>query len=513
MERQFQGACAIGAPSVGMGRSMRVLLRLRPNYRLEGGDDADMALGLREALGRSDISIDIATRATQPLRNYDLVHCVELGCPHEAYQTAMNALAWDRPFVLTPLYWDHAELSRVQDTHWGRSPRPKHLVQVGWEEQLATLEHTDVMLPSGQTERLGICREFGVDPDCVIVPASVPADVMTAKEVPSLRERYGGRDFVLSVGRIEDRKNQWTLIRACEQLSLPLVLVGSASMDQLRYLADCKRGAGPNTYFVSGLERGDLLTHYATAKVHAMASWFELPGLSTLEAAAAGANVVSTNRGTAEDHLGELAWYCDPADVRSVTDAVRAAYEAPRRARQQVIDRVAPGWAKSAEAVVHAYELACGRPKRPPSPRVLAMLLLTKEHAREHELKRERYRELIQQIVEVASTTVPRDATTIVVSKGDEELLKLNGRRAWHFPQTEGGMYAGHYPADSGAAIAHLEALRAKGGDFLLFPNTAFWWLDHYQELREHLDACYRCIWSSDRCIVYQLSAVRRGGH
>ncbi len=246
---------------------MRVLLRLPSNYKQACGSDADMAIALREAVGRNDISIDISTRATQPLRNYDLVHCVSLGCPHEAYQTAMNALAWDRPFVLTPFYWDNAELSRVQDMYWRRPPHPKHLIQEWWEEQLATLEHTDIMLPTGNAERLSICREFGVNPECVIVPASVPTDVMTAQEDPALRERYGGRDFVLSVGRIEDCKNQLTLIRACERLRLPLVVVGSASIDQFKYFEDCKQAAGPNTFFAPWLERGDLLTHYATAKV------------------------------------------------------------------------------------------------------------------------------------------------------------------------------------------------------------------------------------------------------
>ncbi len=134
------------------------------------------------------------------------------------------------------------------------------------------------------------------------------------------------------------------------------------------------------------------------------------------------------------------------------------------------------------------------------------MLLLTKEHAREHELKLKSYQELIHQIREVVSTTLPRDATAIVVSKGDNELLKLNDRQAWHFPQTEGGVYAGYYPADSAAAITHLEALRAKGGNFFLLPNTAFWWLDYYQDFRKHLDAYYQRIWSDERCTIYQLS-------
>ena len=82
-------------------------------------------------------------------------------------------------------------------------------------------------------------------------------------------------------------------------------------------------------------------------------------------------------------------------------------------------------------------------------------------------------RELIQRIREVVDTTLPSNAKVIVVSRGDSDLLNLGGRQAWHFPQTEDGVYAGYYPADCTEAIAHLEVLRAKGGNFLFFPSPA----------------------------------------
>ena len=117
-----------------------------------------------------------------------------------------------------------------------------------------------------------------------------------------------------------------------------------------------------------------------------------------------------------------------------------------------------------------------------------------------------RYQQLIHQIREVVRTVLPPDAAVIVVSKGDDELLKLGGCKAWHFPQTGQGVYAGYYPADSAAAIAQLEALRAKGGQFLLFPSTAFWWLGHYEDFRHHLDARCGRIWGDEQCVIYQLS-------
>ena len=117
------------------------------------------------------------------------------------------------------------------------------------------------------------------------------------------------------------------------------------------------------------------------------------------------------------------------------------------------------------------------------------------------------YRRLVARIREVVGTALPLEATVAVVSKGDEELLELGGRReGWHFPQDEEGVYAGYYPADSTRAIFHLEELHKKGAEFLLFPGTALWWLERYGEFREHLDGYYRRVWGDEVCVIYALS-------
>jgi len=124
-------------------------------------------------------------------------------------------------------------------------------------------------------------------------------------------------------------------------------------------------------------------------------------------------------------------------------------------------------------------------------------------------LRSAHYRQLIQKIRDVARTTLPADAKVIVISKGDEELLKLHGRRAWHFPQTEDGVYAGFYPADSDAAIDQLEALKARGADFLLVPETGKWWLEHYEGFRKHLERHYREVLSKEAaCLIFALNPM-----
>jgi glycosyltransferase involved in cell wall biosynthesis len=118
------------------------------------------------------------------------------------------------------------------------------------------------------------------------------------------------------------------------------------------------------------------------------------------------------------------------------------------------------------------------------------------------------YRDLKRRLLEVVQTKVPPEATVLVVSKGDEQLVRLNGRKAWHFPRDANGTYAGHHPADSAAAIAHLEALRLQGGQYLLLPGTATWWLDHYREFGQHMEKRYRIVFQEEGVgILYALAS------
>jgi GT2 family glycosyltransferase len=116
------------------------------------------------------------------------------------------------------------------------------------------------------------------------------------------------------------------------------------------------------------------------------------------------------------------------------------------------------------------------------------------------------YRQLRQRIQERVAAELPCPATILVVSKGDEELVRLNGRDGWHFPQEPDGRYSGLYPRDGDRAIAALETLRAKGAQYLLIPRPGFWWLEHYGELRTYLERnCSMVVRDPETCLIYKL--------
>jgi Glycosyltransferase like family 2 len=118
------------------------------------------------------------------------------------------------------------------------------------------------------------------------------------------------------------------------------------------------------------------------------------------------------------------------------------------------------------------------------------------------------YRHLVERVRELVRNALPRDATVLVISKGDDSLLELDGRPSGHFPQVEGGVYAGHYPADSDEAIAQLEALRARGAGFLVVPQPSLWWLDHYDGLRRYLHGHSLRTENEEECAIFDLRGV-----
>jgi GT2 family glycosyltransferase len=117
------------------------------------------------------------------------------------------------------------------------------------------------------------------------------------------------------------------------------------------------------------------------------------------------------------------------------------------------------------------------------------------------------YRRLLDDVRASVADTVPPRATVLVVSRGDEELLDLEGREGLHFPQQADGVYLGHYPPDSAAAIRHLEELRGRGAGYLVVPSTAYWWLEHYSEFGRHIRKRYAAVnGRRDSCVIYPLA-------
>jgi hypothetical protein len=116
------------------------------------------------------------------------------------------------------------------------------------------------------------------------------------------------------------------------------------------------------------------------------------------------------------------------------------------------------------------------------------------------------YEEVSRRTHELVEELTPIGATVVVVSKGDDALVRFDGRAGWHFPRAANGQYAGYHPSDGAWAVEHVEALRAAGGAYFVLPATYLWWLDHYPELDRHLRTRYELVVrEDDACRIYRL--------
>jgi len=114
------------------------------------------------------------------------------------------------------------------------------------------------------------------------------------------------------------------------------------------------------------------------------------------------------------------------------------------------------------------------------------------------------YEDLVRRVHDAVRQAVPSGSTVLVVSKGDDRLLEIDGRRAWHFPRLPDGTWAGHHPADSAEALAGLEELQAQGAEYIAFPRPMLWWLSFYEELACRLEGA--AVASDDGCEIYALA-------
>jgi hypothetical protein len=81
--------------------------------------------------------------------------------------------------------------------------------------------------------------------------------------------------------------------------------------------------------------------------------------------------------------------------------------------------------------------------------------------------------------------------------------IAADGRRSIPFLERD-GQYWGQ-PPDDATAILEVERLRKAGAKFIVFGWPAFWWLDYYGGLRDHLSSNYDRVARNSRMIVFDL--------
>lgn len=378
-------------PSTASAARMRVLMVANFEPRAVGADTSRMQ-ETRTHLGHLGVHADFCCTPCPDPAGYDVVHFWNTGSPHQtlAQVKAVRVRRPSVPLVLSPAYWEGAErawadqaipeifarsatmdalneklrlLSLDQLAYGGATrntaPEPFHRGYRLYQRRI--FELVDHLLPGSRAELQSLKTSLGIDLPHTVVPRAVDTAAIDDATADWFVREYGVRDFVLTTGMLEPRRNLLMLLHALKGTHLPAVVVGRTCDPS--YGALCRRHAPPGTLFIEHLQPEGLASALKASRVYALPSWTELESAACLEAASCGCAVVASDRTSDRECLGGAAYYCDPASINSIREAVLAAHrgyphDRARRAALQETIRSRFTWPLAAQATLRGYEAA-----------------------------------------------------------------------------------------------------------------------------------------------------------
>ena len=215
-----------------------------------------------------------------------------------------------------------------------------------WVVPRAARSAVRILTVSDRSKR-DIVELYGTDPEKVVVTPNGVDPVF----VPGTG---GARDYVLSVGAVQPRKNQMAALLAAQEVGMPLVVVGPekdpAVARELRAKGATLRGYVP---------LDELVSLYVGAACVVQSSRFEGFGLPVLEAMACGAPVVTVPDPGLLEVVGDAAVVVDEGHLG---EGIRQAVAGRETLVAAGLERAALySWRATAERTIAVYREALAR--------------------------------------------------------------------------------------------------------------------------------------------------------
>lgn len=361
---------------------MKVLFQTRTNLFDAPGGDMIQMLKTKEFLEKKGVVVDISLEFEPDLTDYDFVHLFNLMEPQDIYLQMINAKRQGKKIALSTIYGLYTEFERkARGGLFQKLANVLSPYQIGYiktfikhykEKRMHSgiykmlfkgyyglmkeiADNTSVFLPNSDSEMKRVASEFKLrNFKYVSIPNAIDKSVFLKEEtIKNPFEIYN--NCIVCAARIEGRKSTLNLVRAVKNSKYTLILVGKESQNQKEYVKQVHEEAGENVIFLGSISHENLKNLYKVAKVHALVSWMETPGLSSLEAAAMDCNIVVTKKGDTFDYFEDYAYYCEPDNVQSIRDAIDNAYnnQVNPKLKEKILKQYI--WEMTADQTILAY--------------------------------------------------------------------------------------------------------------------------------------------------------------
>lgn len=199
--------------------------------------------------------------------------------------------------------------------------------------------------------------------------------VSDGRELIRIRNLYNipkGKDYLLSVCTLEPRKNIRTVLTAFRTLlhdkkikNIVLVLVGSEGWENTSLINDIKElnKQFSNSVIITGfVPDNDLASLYSGSFAFVYPSLYEGFGLPILEAMKCGVPVITSNRSSIPEVVGDCAIMIDPCSIEELSNAIYLLYnneELRNRMRKMSLQRASEfNWSKVTDKIITAFQLS-----------------------------------------------------------------------------------------------------------------------------------------------------------
>lgn len=298
-------------------------------------------------MGHSVTMVNVLKTAPPSNIKFDICHMVNASGLKGPYMLMASLCHKNNiPVVFSPVYWPTDELQDVILATSEYTEQEIKSIKEGFEDHIDGIKQIipliDLLAPNSAQEGDVVLNMAGMHPGDIpveVVPNGIPYknEIAVAEheplEVSEHLEKLLRDKFVLSVGRIEVRKNQLQTARAMDIVwekypDMQFVMMGTKGtkryMTKLYDVLENKPGLvippGPPLAVYKMMLRSE---------IHVMPSYIETPGLVNLEAAALGKPIVVADRGSVREYFGDTpgVFYCDPNDYIDIADKIISALE------------------------------------------------------------------------------------------------------------------------------------------------------------------------------------------
>ncbi len=209
--------------------------------------------------------------------------------------------------------------------------------RINWLGQKKKLQKVEAIITDSQNSKKDIARLVNYKPEKIFVVYLGVGEsfkkIKNEKIKEVIRQKYClPRKFVFYVGDVNWNKNIPNLVKACQQVNLPLVIAGKQAISQnydrnhpenqdLVWLQKMAKNEA-EIHLLGYVPDEDLPILYNLASIYCQPSFYEGFGLPLVEAMACGTPVVSANTGSLPEVGEEAVLYFNPYQKNSLFRAI-----------------------------------------------------------------------------------------------------------------------------------------------------------------------------------------------